>query len=484
METNAGVCPKEGKHMNKNVADDALRGLMGRRMPAWARYALVLAATAVFAVFAYHARYAKIDEFTGFRMEEMTRLIAGVLAALYALTVAVELHIGRKLNVGAQALLCVVVGLILLAKVSLFDYVSDDYDIFLSNWIYEYSQMGIKQGLGTYIGSDYTPPYLYLLLLISRVKNYPWQYLVKAVSMAFEVLLAYSVTQLAGLQVRGAGKRVVIFNLTLMLPTVVFNGAYWGQCDVIYTSLCLTALYMALQKKSARSMILFGMALSFKLQTVFFLPALLPLWLRKDIKLRHLALIPAAYMAMMIPAFWGGKSLHHALTVYTAQASTYNFMTVNGPSLYNFLPASMDKGTLYTMFSGMAMALGMAMLAIVCLMVCLHREHITREGTLLTCLLVLGGVPFFLPKMHERYTFGADVLALAIAAYNPKRVWLPLLFGLSSYICYTAGLPGDAIFDLKWATVFQGAAVALTAAALYRSLNEEKAEAALAEVKA
>lgn len=63
-------------------------------------------------------------------MEEMTRLIAGVLAALYALTVAVELHIGRKLNVGAQALLCVVVGLILLAKVSLFDYVSDDYDIF------------------------------------------------------------------------------------------------------------------------------------------------------------------------------------------------------------------------------------------------------------------------------------------------------------------------------------------------------------------
>ena len=251
-----------------------------------------------------------------------------------------------------------------------------------------------------------------------------------------------------------------------------------------FDSASKTALYMALQKKSARSMILFGMALSFKLQTVFFLPALLTLWLRKDIKLRHLALIPAAYMAMMIPAFWGGKSLHHALTVYTAQASTYNFMTVNGPSLYNFLPASMDKGTLYTMFSGMAMALGMAMLAIVCLMVCLHREHITREGTLLTCLLVLGGVPFFLPKMHERYTFGADVLALAIAAYNPKRVWLPLLFGLSSYICYTAGLPGDAIFDLKWATVFQGAAVALTAAALYRSLNEEKAEAALAEVKA
>ena len=59
--------------MNKNFADDALRGLLGRRVPAWARCALVLLATAVFAVFAYHARYAKIDEFTGFRWPRSTR---------------------------------------------------------------------------------------------------------------------------------------------------------------------------------------------------------------------------------------------------------------------------------------------------------------------------------------------------------------------------------------------------------------------------
>ena len=138
--------------MNKNFADDALRGLLGRSVPAWARCALVLLATAVFAVFAYHARYAKIDEFTGFRAEELIRFTTVVLAALYALTAAVTLHIGRRLNFGAQALFCVVIGAILLAKVSLFDYVSDDYDIFLSGWIYSYSQMGIREGLGSYIG--------------------------------------------------------------------------------------------------------------------------------------------------------------------------------------------------------------------------------------------------------------------------------------------------------------------------------------------
>lgn len=76
------------------------------------------------------------------------------------------------------------------------------------------------------------------------------------------------------------------------------------------------------------------------------------------------------------------------------------------------------------------------------------------------------------------------LLAAGGCGLQPKRVWLPLLFGLSSYICYTAGRRATRFFDLKWATVFQSAAVALTAAALYRSLNEEKAEAALAEVKA
>lgn len=476
-------CGKE-EHMNKDFADDALRTLAKRRAPAWAQALLFVLATAVFAVFAYHARYARLDEFAAFRLEELTRFTAGVFTALYAVTLLVQLRIGRKMPLGSQVLLSVLVGAILLAKISLLDYVSDDYDIFLSNWIYEYSEMGIKEGLGTYIASDYSPPYLYILLLISRVKNYPWQYLVKAASILADLLLGYAVMKLASLKIRGTGSKLMILNLTMILPTVVFNGAYWGQCDAIYCSLCLMALYMGLKKRGAACMMFFGAALSFKLQTVFFLPVLLPLWLRKDIKLRHVLLIPAAYLGMMVPAFWGGKSLHHALTVYMTQAGTYNFITVNGPSLYNFLPTGMDKEMLYTMFSGMALALGMAMLAAVCLLLCLRRERITQESVVLACLLVLGGVPFFLPKMHERYTFGADVLSLVAAAYCPKRVVLPLLFGLASYICYTAGLPGDAIMELKWATLCQGAAVALTAAALWKSLHEDKENACLTEVKA
>ena len=100
---------------------------------------------------------------------------------------------------------------------------------------------------------------------------------------------------------------------------------------------------------------------------------------------------------------------------------------------------------------------------------------------MLFTVLTIASVAYVLPKMHERYTFGADVLSLALCAYAPRRIALPLLFGFASYICYTAGLPGDSIMALKWSALFQLAAIVLTAAELARTL---RADDGIAEVKA
>ena len=130
------------------------------------------------------------------------------------------------------------------------------------------------------------------------------------------------------------------------------------------------------------------------------------------------------------------------------------------------------------------MVLGFACVMAMCAVVCAYRDRLTQESTLLVCLLMLSGIPFFLPKMHERYTFGADVLSLVLAVYAPRRIVLPLCFGFASYVAYTAGLPGDRIMDLRWAAMFQMVAIALTAAELWRSLTKNGAEKAIAEVKA
>ncbi|MBQ8130448.1 MAG: hypothetical protein IJ175_09390 [Clostridia bacterium] len=454
--------------------DEGLRNLLARRTGTAAHLVLLALSAAVFYLFACHARYASIDEVYGGDPVPLQRFTALVYTVIFALSFAVQLRLFRRMPLYGLVLAAFVTGCVLLAKVSLLDYQSDDYQIFLSNWIYNYSRYGIREGLGRYLESDYTPPYLYLLQIISRVRDYPWHYLVKAWSVAFEVLLCTAVVKLASLQVRGDGVRLCLYHLTAMLPTVVFNGAYWGQCDAIYVSICLMALYLGMTRRSAGCLFLFGVALSFKLQTVFFLPVLLPLWLRRDLKLRHLPLIPAAYMVMMIPALWGGKSLHHVLTCYFQQAGQYNFMTMNGNNLWQLLPSALTPEQKFRFFSPMAMMMAFAVLLAACALVCLHRGRISHRSVLLFCLLSLSAVPYFLPKMHERYTFGADVLSVAVAACCPRLFFLPLLFGFASYLCYTGGLPGGPLIPLRWAALVQGAAVLVTAAALVRSLKRDE----------
>ena len=462
--------------MKNELASEALRGALGKKPAPWERALLAVLATAVFYVFAVNARYATLDDYGSFNYDALLTMTGVMFTAVYAAMIAVQMKQSRTLPMYMQLLLCVITGCVLLGKISLLDYVSDDYTIFLNNWISEYTTLGLRQGLGTYIGSDYTPPYLYLMYAISRFPDYPWLYMVKFISLMTDVLLAYAVMKLASLRTKSETVQLLMFHIASILPTVVFNGAYWGQCDGIYTGFCILALYLLLAKKPCRGMICFGVALSFKLQTVFFLPVLLPLWLRKDVGLRHLLLIPCAYMTMMIPALWGGKSLHHVLTVYFQQMGNYRFMTMNGPSLYQFLPAeTANGGPLYQMLNKMALMLGFAALAACCVPVSLYRRRLTAESTLLFGVLVLSAVPFFLPNMHERYMFGADVLSLAVCLWAPRRIILPLLFGLASYICYTKGLPGEAIMDPKWASVFMLAGILVTAYELIGALRRDNA---------
>ena len=467
--------------MKNGFVSEALRSGLEKKPAGWVRALLAVLATAVFYVFAINARYATLDDYGSYNFDELLTMTGVMFTIVYGAMIAVQMKHSRTLSMGMQLLLCVITGCVLLGKISLLDYVSDDYSIFLNNWIEEYTVMGLKQGLGSYIGSDYTPPYLYLMYAVSRFPDYPWLYMVKFISLMTDVLLSYSIMKVASLKTKSESVQLFMFHIAAILPTVVFNGAYWGQCDGIYTGFCILALYFTLAKKPCRGMLCFGVALSFKLQTVFFLPGLLPLWLRKDVKLRHLLIIPVMYMTMMIPALWGGKSLRHVLTVYIQQAGNYKFMTMNGPSLYQFLPAeTTNGGPIYQMFNKMALMLGFAALMVSCIPVCAYRKRLTVESSLLFSVLVLGAVPFFLPNMHERYTFGADVLSLALCLWAPRRVVLPPLFGLASYICYTEGLPGEPIMSLKWASVFMLAGVVVTAYELMNTLRRDEAS----EVKA
>lgn len=456
---------KRGYSVMIEVFDDKIRGVLKKTVGWIPLIILIVLSTGIFYYTALQQRYAVVDELTGFKQAEFIRITSISFVCVFAVTALFQLRELKRLSLFHVILALLATGLIILGKISLLDYQSNDYEIFLSGWIYEYTQLPLWNAIGTYIGSDYSPPYLYFLALMSRLTVFPWLYLIKALSVAFDALLAFSIMKMVGLRWESPVYRIGTYLMTLLLPTVVFNGAYWAQCDVIYTSLCMLAIYLALRQKSIGSFLLFGIALSFKLQTVFFLPVLLPLWLHKDIKLRWIILIPVGYMLMMIPALLAGKSLHHVLTVFLQQAGQYNLIAMNGPSVYElFLQSKQaDAGVFYEMFSQMALFLTFGAVLGISLLLCMYRRRLNVESILLSALLYLSVVPFLLPKMHERYSFGADVMAMAVCMWNPRRRFaLPILFGLSSYFLYTSGMAGDAVLSPQLAVLFYVVGIGMT----------------------
>ena len=89
-----------------------------------------------------------------------------------------------------------------------------------------------------------------LVIEVLRTENLV---LIKALSIAFDVVLAWASMKLVGLYCSSNARRLAAFFLVLFLPTVVLNGAYWGQCDSIYTAFAVLALYLALDGRTSCS---------------------------------------------------------------------------------------------------------------------------------------------------------------------------------------------------------------------------------------
>ena len=140
----------------------------------------------------------------------------------------------------------VMVSLAFVLRYCCLTYETLDYQDWLRVWLSALRENGAWHGLGQPIWScNYNPPYLYFLALITLSDIYELL-LIKLVSILFYVLLAFFTMRLAGLFTDSPARRLTAFIGVLWLPTVYLNGAYWGQCDVIYASFAVLAVYLAL----------------------------------------------------------------------------------------------------------------------------------------------------------------------------------------------------------------------------------------------
>ena len=344
-------------------------------------------------------------------------------------------------------------------------HVTLDYEDFLSQWVDYYRRNGGFAALGDKIG-NYNLPYLYFLAFFSYI-GVNDLYLIKALSIVFDVILAWGAMQLIGVYTASSAKRLTAFFLVLYWPTVILNGAYWGQCDSIYTAFAVISIYLALRSRGAAAMICIAVSFAFKLQAVFIMPIFVVLLIAKRVKLWHFVLFPVTYVVLMLPAVMAGYPLLDTITLYFDQMGTVgSALNYNSSSIYALFGNVSNE----SLASALGILAAFTLMGGVFLWAFMRRRYL-NDWALLGCAVILAvGIPYLLPHMHERYFFVADILTLLLAVAAPEFMVLPVLCEFASLLGYHAYLKMRYLLPMSYgavalAVVLAGA-VAYTAAQL------------------
>jgi Gpi18-like mannosyltransferase len=221
--------------------------------------------------------------------------------------------------------------------------------------------------------------------------------------------------------------------IALFLPTVIINGSLWGQIDASYTGLSLIAIYYLQKQKPLAASIWYGVAFSFKLQAIFFLPVfIIYFWFHYRHKIYYVLIIPIVYYVLALPAILAGRSVVEITEIYFLQTQTYKLLTLNMPNLYQWFPNQR-----YEDLHQMAIGLFIVLMAIQFLMMLLTKVTLTMKPLLLLAYWSLLMANFFLPAMHERYLFAADVLILVIVFQFKSKFYLVLATQAISLLAYS-----------------------------------------------
>ena len=289
--------------------------------------------------------------------------------------------------------------------------------------------------------SNYTPPYLYLLFLITKTAGFiPKIAAIKLLSICFDFLNAFLVYKILKVRYPQSATALTSAALFLLLPTVLLNSAYWGQSDAIYTCFLLTCIYFLIKDQPIVAMIFLGISFAFKAQAAFLGPFILLLMIKKRIPWYSLGIVPVVYLLMMVPAVLAGRPMIELVTIYVNQTGFYRSLSEHAPNLYLFIP-----NTLYNPV--VTIGLGMtALIAVVWAAIYARKiKEFTPQMLLLCALVSAAMLPFFLPKMHDRYFYLAEVLSFLVAFYL-SRWWLPALgYQIVSGLVYAVVLTANAV---------------------------------------
>lgn len=348
---------------------------------------------------------------------------------------------------------------------------SADYWGFLEDWMQQIREGGGYRSLGHQI-SNYTSPYMYIMCFLSYITDNDL-YALKLVSVCFDYAASIAIFLII-FQITGNVKRSILgMALLLLSPTVIIDSAYWCQCDIIYTTFILYALYNFYKNNSKWCLIFIGISFAFKQQVLFIVPFLLIMWLKKrTIKLVHFLWVPVIYVISAFPAWMMGRDFKELMLIYFDQSGTYPWGTLEYPNIYALLGEAMPDMHHADEVSGAGIFMTIILLG--CLAYYFYTKDInmTDELIMTLALFTVGVIVYCLPHMHDRYGFLIDILAIVYGVINIKK--LPITFGffIVSILSFMPYLIAVHIVPIQYIAIIQLGFIAYVGYDLYRQVKE------------
>lgn len=322
----------------------------------------------------------------------------------------------------------------------------------MSNFYFVWYQNILDNGIAVAFREHligYTPAFWYLFAGTTLLDPIlPRVTAIKLLPILFDCIATYFVYRIVRIKYPTGNKPYWAADLFFVLPTIFINSAHWGQMDSLYTTFLIISLYFYLKEKPLLGMLAFALSFSIKFQAIFFVPFLVVLLLKKKVRWWQFFLIPAVYVITCIPAVLLGSSWLDVLTIYLRQTALFSQLTVNAPNLYIFVPWEVAEPALMIGF-----IVAFSTLTAWIIFTALDKREITPERMVLLALISVSLTPFVLPRMHERYFYPADALALVAVFFNPDLCIIPFAFQLSSGLASSVYLMGATIEPVMYGAI-------------------------------
>lgn len=315
--------------------------------------------------------------------------------------------------------------------------------------------------------SNYTPPYLYLLAALTLFNGAAsTMTLIKLLSLAGTLVLALAVRHLLiRLDAHQPGRGAA---LVLAMPSVLLNAGLLGQCDAMWTSACVMALAASVDRRHAAMLAWCGLALAFKAQAILIAPFFLALLIHRRVPFAIWLIAPVTFMVAMLPAWAMGWPASDIATLYFRQVDTFSALSMNAPNIWEILQAL----PLGVPLAGLATAAAIG--ATAAYLARFSTPFLDQRALLSAALLAPLMLAGLLPRMHERYFFLADVLAIVLAATYRDRssITIAILVQSGSTMALFGYLSGFTGFVMLGAAAMIVATIRLAGPLLQPAAND------------